>query len=185
MSLPPRRRRRRRRQRPAPYPTPRLCARRLAAETLKWAATNPARPWGRACRRRAPGNPAERSEGLSAEDGRGGRQQGNPEARASRGPHAQPPSGGPDGSLRGAHWGQQVRLRARAGEALQVRVKQCVRGGLIVRGERICLQCGRQRFESLGREDSPGEENGNPPQYSCLENRMDKGAWRVHGVAKS
>ena len=30
-------------------------------------------------------------------------------------------------------------------------------------------------------------ENGNPPQYSCLENPMDRGAWQtaVHGVAKS
>ena len=34
---------------------------------------------------------------------------------------------------------------------------------------------------------SPGGENGNPFQYSCLENPMDRGAWRdtVHGVAKS
>ena len=33
----------------------------------------------------------------------------------------------------------------------------------------------------------PGEGNGNPLQYSCLENPMDRGAWRtkVHGVAKS
>ena len=32
---------------------------------------------------------------------------------------------------------------------------------------------------------SPGEENGNPLQYSCLENSMDRGAWWVpiHGVA--
>ena len=32
----------------------------------------------------------------------------------------------------------------------------------------------------------PGEENGNPLQYSCLENSMDKGAWRatVHGDQK-
>ena len=37
----------------------------------------------------------------------------------------------------------------------------------------------------LGR--SPGERNGNPLQYSCLENPMDRGAWWaiVHGVAKS
>ena len=37
----------------------------------------------------------------------------------------------------------------------------------------------------LGR--SPGEGNGNPLQYSSLENRMDGGAWwaTVHGVAKS
>ena len=34
---------------------------------------------------------------------------------------------------------------------------------------------------------SPGERNGNPLQYSCLENPMDRGAWRatVHGVAES
>ena len=33
----------------------------------------------------------------------------------------------------------------------------------------------------------PGEGNGTPPQYSCLENPMDRGAWwaEVHGVAKS
>ena len=33
----------------------------------------------------------------------------------------------------------------------------------------------------------PGEGHGNPLQYSCLENSMDRGAWRVtiHGVAKS
>ena len=32
-----------------------------------------------------------------------------------------------------------------------------------------------------------GEGNGNPLQYSCLENLMDRGAWKaaVHGVAKS
>ena len=37
----------------------------------------------------------------------------------------------------------------------------------------------------LGR--SPGEGNGNPLQYSCLENPMDRGAWwaTVHGVAKN
>ena len=34
---------------------------------------------------------------------------------------------------------------------------------------------------------SPGEGNGNPLQYSCLENSMDRGAWwvTVPGVAKS
>ena len=37
----------------------------------------------------------------------------------------------------------------------------------------------------LGR--SPGEGHGNPLQYSCLENPMDKGAWWaiVHGVTKN
>ena len=34
---------------------------------------------------------------------------------------------------------------------------------------------------------SPGEENGNPRQYACLENSMDRGAWQamVPGVVKS
>ena len=34
---------------------------------------------------------------------------------------------------------------------------------------------------------SPGEGNGNPLQYSCLEKPMDRGAWwaTVHGVEKS
>ena len=33
----------------------------------------------------------------------------------------------------------------------------------------------------------PGEGHGNPLQYSCLQNPMDRGAWwaTVHGVAKS
>ena len=44
------------------------------------------------------------------------------------------------------------------------------------------------QVRSLGREDSPGEGNGNPLQYSCLGHlrEMDRGAWwaTVHGVTK-
>ena len=38
-----------------------------------------------------------------------------------------------------------------------------------------------------GLERSPGEGNGNPLQYSCLENSMDRGIWQAiaHGTAKS
>ena len=38
-----------------------------------------------------------------------------------------------------------------------------------------------------GSRRSPGEGNGNPLQYSCLENPMDRGTWQatVHGVTKS
>ena len=34
---------------------------------------------------------------------------------------------------------------------------------------------------------SPGKGNGNPLQYSCLENSVDRGAWQttIHGAAKS
>ena len=35
------------------------------------------------------------------------------------------------------------------------------------------------RVQFLGQEDSPGERNGNPLQYSCLENPMDSGAWQA------
>ena len=56
--------------------------------------------------------------------------------------------------------------------------------------------CGSDRKESAcnagdpgsisGLGSSPGEGNGNPLQYSCLENPMDRGPWRatVYGVAK-
>ena len=39
-------------------------------------------------------------------------------------------------------------------------------------------------YQTLNR---PGEGNGNPLQYPCLENSMDAGAWwaTVHGVPKS
>ena len=42
-------------------------------------------------------------------------------------------------------------------------------------------------LQSQGREDSSGEENGNPLQYSGLENPLERGAWLaiVHGIAES
>ena len=45
-------------------------------------------------------------------------------------------------------------------------------------------QCRRCRFKSWAGK-IPGGENDNPLQYSCLENSMDRGVWRAHGVAKS
>ena len=40
---------------------------------------------------------------------------------------------------------------------------------------------------SLGQDEHLREGNGNPLQYSCLENSTDRGAWWaiVHGIAKS
>ena len=40
------------------------------------------------------------------------------------------------------------------------------------------------QIPGLGR--FPGERNSNPPQYSCLENSMDRRAWQaiVYGVTK-
>ena len=51
-----------------------------------------------------------------------------------------------------------------------------------------CLPAMRVDLGSIpGSGRSPGEGNGNPLQYSCLENPMDGGAWwaTVHGVTKS
>ena len=45
----------------------------------------------------------------------------------------------------------------------------------------------KTRVRVLGQEDPLEKGNGYPLQYSCLENPMDRGAWKaiVHGVVKS
>ena len=49
----------------------------------------------------------------------------------------------------------------------------------------LAMQETQVEFPEPGR--SPGEGNGYPPQYSCLENSMDREAWQatVLGVTKS
>ena len=51
--------------------------------------------------------------------------------------------------------------------------------------ESVCNSGDPGSIPGLGR--SPGEGSGNPLQYSCLENSMDRGAWwaTVHGVTES
>ena len=51
--------------------------------------------------------------------------------------------------------------------------------------ESACISRDLGSIPGLGR--YPGEWNGNLLQYSCLENPMDRGAWRaiVHGVTKN
>ena len=43
------------------------------------------------------------------------------------------------------------------------------------------------QVQSMGWGDPPGEGNGNPLQYSCLQNSMDREAWQatVHRITKS
>ena len=55
-------------------------------------------------------------------------------------------------------------------------------------GQEDALEKGMATHSSiLGSGRCPGEGNGNPFQYSCVENSKDRGAWQatVHGVAKS
>ena len=62
----------------------------------------------------------------------------------------------------------------------------CSRPGGSDSKESACNAGGMGSVPGLGR--SSGGGNGNPLQYSCLENSMDKGAWQanvVHGVSKS
>ena len=60
----------------------------------------------------------------------------------------------------------------------------CFPGGTVVKN--LPADAGEAgSIPGLGR--SPGVGNGNPLQYSCLENSMNRGLWwaTVHGVAKS
>ena len=61
---------------------------------------------------------------------------------------------------------------------------KCLPGGTNGK-ESACQARGVGSIPGSGR--SPGEGNGNPLQYTCLENFMDGGAWQatVHGVTES
>ena len=56
-------------------------------------------------------------------------------------------------------------------------------GGSVVKNP---LPVQEMQVQSLGREDPPREGNGNPLQYYCLGDPLERGAWWVivHGVAK-
>ena len=60
-------------------------------------------------------------------------------------------------------------------------------GGAVAKNMPANAGDAREWVWSLVREDPFGVGSDNPLQYSCLENSMDKGAWRVtvYGVAKS
>ena len=60
-------------------------------------------------------------------------------------------------------------------------------GGVVVKN--LLVNAGDIRVSGSisGSGRSSGERNGNPLQYSCLENSMDRGSWwvTVHGITKS
>ena len=78
-------------------------------------------------------------------------------------------------------------VRESHGEKSLRRIKLAIRGfpGGSDSKESACKAGDPGSTLGLGR--SPGEGNGNPLQYSCLENPMDRGTWwaTVHGVSKS
>ena len=72
---------------------------------------------------------------------------------------------------------------------LEMYIDICICGDLFARssvGKESACNAGDLGL-SPESERSPGEGNGNPRQYSCLENPMDREAWRatIHGVEKS
>ena len=93
---------------------------------------------------------------------------------------------------RGA-WQLQSMGSQRAGHDLVTKQQQLVLAYLPFKGfpggsvgkEFACNVGDLGSIPGLGR--SPAERNGNPLQYSCLENSKDRGAWwaTVHGVTKS
>ena len=60
-------------------------------------------------------------------------------------------------------------------------------GGTVVKNPPVNIEDARSTDSIPGSGRSPREGNGNPLQYSYLENSMNRGAWQgsVHGVAKS
>ena len=60
-------------------------------------------------------------------------------------------------------------------------------GGVVVKNLPANTGDARDTVSIPGLGQSPAGGNGNPLQYSCLENSTDRGAWwaTVHGVAKS
>ena len=75
-------------------------------------------------------------------------------------------------------------------KSIQVGINSRLRGGPICPdGSDVkASACNAGDLGSIpGSGRSPGEGNGNPLQYSCLENPTDRGTWwaTVHGVAKS
>ena len=59
-------------------------------------------------------------------------------------------------------------------------------GGTVVKNLPANARDARDVGSMPGLEISPGGENGNPLQYSCLGNPMDRGAWLaiVHGIVR-
>ena len=78
-----------------------------------------------------------------------------------------------------------VILRTGPGNRKEKMTGKAILGGLVVKNLPAVQEIQEKQVRSLGWED-PVEGNGNPLQYSCLENSMDRGDWwaTVLGVEK-
>ena len=76
-------------------------------------------------------------------------------------------------------------LRIGPGNRKEKMTDKAILGGSVVKNLPTVQEIQEKQVRSLGWE-GPVEGNGNPLQYSCLENSMDRGDWwaTVHGVAK-
>ena len=69
----------------------------------------------------------------------------------------------------------------------KILIQECFPGGTVVKNPSANTGDAGDVGSIPGLGRSPGGGNGNPLQYSCLGNPMDRGAWSitVHGVSKS
>ena len=67
----------------------------------------------------------------------------------------------------------------------QIQYQSDFPGGAVVKNPPANAGGARDASSIPGSGRSPGEGNGNPLQYSCLGNPMERRAWQAHGVAKS
>ena len=86
------------------------------------------------------------------------------------------------------HWKSTIKVNVLVAQSCRLFATPSTIAGLPGGSEVKASACNagdQGSIPGLGR--SPGEGNGNPLQYSCLENPTDRGAWRatVHRVAKS
>ena len=86
------------------------------------------------------------------------------------------------GSYQTGEWRRHLYTRT-----LIIWCKSCFPGGSVVKNLPAKAGAPGDKSEIPGSGRSPGGENGNPLQYSCLENPMNIGAWWaiIHGVSKS
>ena len=58
---------------------------------------------------------------------------------------------------------------------------------IFTKGRTISVECPNPNLQKAPIINKCGEGNGNPLQYSCLENPMDRGTWQstVHGITQS